>query len=41
MKAVTLVRGDKRSKRAEVKGITCEPKTENSVFSKRRTKELK
>ena len=35
MKAVTLVRGDKRSKRAEVKGIMRESRTENSVFSKK------
>lgn len=41
MKAVTLVRGDKRSKRAEVKGIMSKLKTEKSAFSKRRTKELK
>jgi len=41
VKAVTDVRGDKRSKSAEVKGIMGELKTKDSVFSKRRTKELK
>jgi len=41
MEAVTGVRGDKRRKSAEVKGIMGKPETENSIFSKRRTKELK